>query len=219
MTNYYELYLRHGLPLEEAYYLVEYKYYITKNPIVKDMVLALRKEICGIHKHLLSEAEGEVCRRYMKEKGYYDVRVRFVFQPICDLYNNYRKPDNLKIRNKINYLELYEKGLISLREAYVLAKNKNFLLYDNSMLSMIYAIEDEIFKDHIKKAAHGTSQRSLESLKNDLKYIKEHLCRKPRTQIKGCNKPVGWLMEFYMNEEGYTYDPLAYSFFTPIIDE
>ena len=219
MTDYYELYRKHGLPLEEAYYLAEFKRYITKDSIVKDMVLALRKEICGIHRHYLSEAEGDICKSYMREKGYYDVRVPFVFQPRCDLYDNYRRADNLKIRNKIYYLELYKKGLVSLREAYVLAKNKNFLLYDNNMLSMIYAIEDEIFKDLIQRVAYSTLERELESLKRDLKYIEEHISRKPRTQINGCDKPVGWLMEFYMNEEGYTYEPLAYNSFIPIINE
>lgn len=218
MTYYYELYHKHGLPLEEAYYLAEFKNYITQSPVVKDMVLGLRKEICSNQVHFQSETEGDICRRYMREKGYLDVQVHFVFQPRCDFYNNYRQPDNLKTRNKINYLELYKKGHVSLREAYVLAKNKNFLLYDNSMLSMIYAIENEIFKEFINESASANTARDLELAKRNLKYIEEHLSRKPRTQINGCNKPVGWLIEFYMNVEGYTYEPLANNSFIPIIN-
>lgn len=215
VTNYYELYRKHGLPLEEAYYLAEFKRYITKDTIVKDMVLALRKEICGIYKHCLSEPEGDICKRYMREKGYYDVQVPFVYQPRWDLYDNYRRPDNLKIRNKINYLELYKKGLVSLREAYVLAKNKNFLLDDNCMLSMIFAIENEIFKEIIDNSAFW----STESHYKVLECIAEFLSLKPRTQIIGSHKPIGWIIEIYMNDEGYTYEPLAYNSFIPIINE
>jgi len=216
MTNYYELYRKHGLPLEEAYYLAENKYYISNEPIVKDMVKVLRKEICRKIVHLAGEEEGDLCRRYMRERGYYEAFSPFIFQPDCDFYGNYRRPVNQRIKNMENYLELYKKGLVSLRETYVLAKNKNFLLYDNCMLNMIFAIEDEIFKELIKTPVFG-SDRNSDSIKITLKFLSEHLSHKPRTQINGCNKPIGWLMEFYMNEEGYTYERLACNSFIPII--
>lgn len=217
MTNYYELYHKHGLPLEEAYYLAGYKYYITKDPIVKDMVKDLCKEICDSFIHHIDEEDGVVCRRYMEEKGFYDIPAPFVFQASCDFYNNYEKPDNLRIRNMVNYLELYKKGLVSLREAYVLAKNKNFLLYDNRMLSMIFAIENEIFKELIEKPVIWSSEQKVDAAKKTLEYITEHLSHKPRTQING-DKPIGRIIELYMNEEGYTYERLASNSFIPIIN-
>ena len=217
MTDYYELYREHGLPLEEAYYLAEYKFYITEDPSVKDMANALRKEICDRATHPDDEKTEDICRRYMKEKGYYEERVPFIFQPYCDFYGNYSKPDDQRIRNKIDYLELYNKGLVSLRETYVLAKNKNYLLYDNSMLGMVFAIEDEIFKELIENPVFTSSKDDPEPVKRTMKYIEEHLAHKPRTQINGCSKPVGKLIYVYMADGGYTYERVACNSFLPMI--
>ena len=66
----------------------------------------------------------------MIDRGYYNTSFEpFVFRSSCDFYDNYNRPDNQKIRNKVNYLEIYEKKLVSFSEAYVLAKNKHFLIY------------------------------------------------------------------------------------------
>ena len=45
-TDYLALYRDHGLPLAEAYYLAEFNYFITKDPLVYEMVQTIRLEIC-----------------------------------------------------------------------------------------------------------------------------------------------------------------------------
>lgn len=212
MTNYYELYHKYGLPLEEAYYLSEFNYYITKEPSVQGMVIALREEICNASMFPIEDDKANECRRFMREKGYYDAIVPFIFQSGCDVYRNYHRPDDQKIRNKIDYLEFFNKGLLSLRETYVLAKNKNFLLFDNSMLGQLFAIEDIIFEDMLREP-------EIRKLELEKEAIAEHLNQKPRKQINGFNKPIGWRMALYMGKEGYTYDTLAYNSFMPIIKD
>lgn len=208
MTNYYELYHKHGLPLEEAYYLAEFKSFITKDRNSKTMAEFLRKDICNTFPHFADESVHDICRSFMQEKGYYDEPIPFVFRSSCDFYRNYEKPDAQRIKNTVNYIELYTRGLISLRESYVLAKNKNFLLYDTNMLGMIFAIEDLIFKEMIRSPVFGTKEDTIAA-------IIEHLNQKPRKQINGYNKLIGWQMEFYMIKEGYTYDTSACNSFIP----
>ena len=174
------------------------------------MVKGLREEISNTFMVPDEDDEGNVCRRFMAEKGYFDLKVPFIFQSSCDLYKNYYRPDDQRIRNKIDYLELYNKGLLSLRETYVLAKNKNFLLYDNSMLGMIFAIEDKIFEDAKRSPGYGTSDQVQ-------KAIADHLNQSQRCQINGFTTSISWLIEFYMNEEGYCYDPMACNSFMPMI--
>ena len=208
MTNYYDLYHKHGLPLEEAYYLAEFKSFITKDRKAKDMAEFLRKDICNTYPHFADEREGDICRSFMREKGYYDVPIPFVFRSSCNFYRNHERTDDQRIRNTINYIELYTRGLVSLREAYVLAKNKNFLLYDNNMLGMLFAIEDLIFIEMLRNPVFGTKEETITA-------IAEHLIQKPRKQINGYNQSIGWQMEFYMIKEGYTYDTSACNSFIP----
>ncbi len=217
MTNYYELYRKYGLPLEEAYYLAEFNYHITRDSAVKGMVMTLRKEIRHTSIHNIDENDIDICRKFMTERGYYDIVEPFVFQSSCNIYANNKRPDNQKIRNNVNYLKMYRKGLVSLREAYVLAKNKNFLFFDSSMLGMIFSIENEIFEDMILNKISKSSDR--DSIMQTIDVIEKHINRKPRVQIRGCSESIGWLMEFYMNEEGYTYDNTACNSFIPIIKQ
>lgn len=50
---------------------------------------------------------------------------------------------------RVDYLQLYKEGLVSLTEAYVLARNKLILLNDFSMHRMIFDIEKVIIEETI----------------------------------------------------------------------
>lgn len=217
MTNYYELYYRHGLPLDEAYYLAEYNYYITKDPIVKEMVKALRKKICNTSIHQKDDREEDICRRFMNDRGYYEVSTPFIFQPASNIYKYFERPNDHQIRNMVNYFELYKSGLVSLREAYVLAENKMFRLYDLCMLDMIFAIEDEIFYDLLNGSHFVRNGKTW--IKKTKTIIMEHISKEPRKRITGWldNKMIGWLMTMYMEIEGYTYDNWTGNCLYPVI--
>ncbi len=207
-TDYYELYRYHGLPLAEAYYLAEYKYFISRSNSVLLMVIALLKEICW-QKHITSFTEEEclaLCKRYMKEQGYLSYYLPCIFVPVCNYFNNPDRPDNLKIRNTTNYLELYEKKLLSIEETYVLAKNKNLLLCDDQMPEMIIKIETVLLE---KMVGMSGSQIVTD-------VIQECLRQNPRKQIVGFDLPIGYLMEYYMQHYGYTYDSVSQNGFVPV---
>lgn len=151
MTDYYLLYQCHALPLEEAYYLAEFNYRITKDPDVRAMINSLRNMICNMFVGLSVNAlsEQECCRRFMDEKGYIVYSSPNVYRPISDAYENCYRPEDQQITNTIDYLQLYKDGLISLVEVYVLAKNKQNLLGDDSMQAMIFDIEELMLEEII----------------------------------------------------------------------
>ena len=207
-TDYYELYRYHELPLAEAYYLAEYNYFISRSNRVLLMVIALLKEICW-QKHVTSFTEKEcldLCKRYMKEQGYFSCYLPCIFVPACNYFNNPDRPDNQKIRNTIDYLELYEKKLLSIEEAYVLAKNKNLLLCDDQMPEIIIRIENVLLGKMI-----GISGSQIVK-----EVIQERLDQTPRKQIAGSDLPIGYLMDYYMQHYGYTYDSTSQNGFIPV---
>ena len=152
-TDYTALYRDHGLPLAEAYYLAEFNYSTTKDPAVYETVQALRNEICRVNNRAPYSDEDTIdyCRRYMEKQGYSDDEHKLIFCPSRNFYENDKKSAEERVRNVVDYFGLYHDGLVSLQEAYVLAKNKAYLVYDEHMLTMIYAIEDLIMEECLKE--------------------------------------------------------------------
>lgn len=149
ITDYQALYREHGLPLAEAYYLAEYNYFRTKDPLVYETVQALRSEICKANNRAPYTDDDAIdyCRRYMEKQGYCEEEIPFVFYPINNFNDNSTLPEDQRVRNDVEYYGLYHDGYVSLPEAYVLAKNKSYLLGDDHMLTMIYAIEALILEE------------------------------------------------------------------------
>ena len=152
-TDYPALYRDHGLPLAEAYYLAEFNYFITKDPLVYEMVQTIRLEICKENNRspYTDEEAADYCRRYMEKHGYSDEGHQLIFCPVRNFYENDKKPADERVRNEVDYFALYHEGFVSLHEAYVLAKNKAYLVLDEHMLTMIYAIEDLIAEEGLKE--------------------------------------------------------------------
>ena len=152
-TDYLALYRDHGLPLAEAYYLAEFNYFITKDPLVYEMVQAIRIEICKENNRspYTDEEAADYCRRYMEKQGYSDEERPLVFSPERNFNENDKLPGDQRVRNSVEYYELCHEGYVSLAEAYVLAKNKSYLLGDDHMLTMIYAIEELIAEEGLKE--------------------------------------------------------------------
>ena len=152
-TDYLALYRDHGLPLAEAYYLAEFNYFITKDPIVYEMVQTIRLEICKENNRApyTDEEAADYCRRYMEKQGYSDEERPLVFCPERNFNENDKLPEDQRVRNSVEYYEFCHEGYVSLAEAYVLAKNKSYLLGDDHMLTMIYAIEDLIAEEGLKE--------------------------------------------------------------------
>lgn len=152
-TDYLALYRDHGLPLAEAYYLAEFNYFITKDPLVYEMVQTIRLEICKENNRspYTDEEAADYCRRYMEKQGYSDEERPLVFCPERNFNENDKLPEDQRVRNSVEYYELCHEGYVSLAEAYVLAKNKSYLLGDDHMLTMIYAIEDLIAEEGLKE--------------------------------------------------------------------
>ncbi len=207
-TNYYNLYRYYGLPLAEAYYLAGYNYFVTHSNDVMKMVIDLLKEICW-QKNVTSFTEKEcscLCERYMKEHGYFLYDLSCVFFPSFDFFNNSGKPDDLMIRNTVDYLELYEKKLVTIEEAYVLAKNKNLLLCDDKMPEMIIKIENLLLEKMLRLCDFDPAK----------KYIQECLNKIPRKQIIGFDLPIGYIINYYMQHYGYTYELASQNAFVPV---
>ncbi len=152
-TDYLALYRDHGLPLAEAYYLAEFNYFITKDPLVYEMVQTIRLEICKENNRspYTDEEAADYCRRYMEKQGYSDEERPLVFCPERNFNENDKLPEDQRVRNSVEYYELCHEGYVSLAEAYVLAKNKSYLLGDDHMLTMIYAIEELIAEEGLKE--------------------------------------------------------------------
>lgn len=156
-TDYLALYRDHGLPLAEAYYLAEFNYFITKDPLVYEMVQTIRIEICKENNRspYTDEEAADYCRRYMEKHGYSDEGHQLIFCPVRNFYENDKKPADERVRNEVDYFALYHEGFVSLHEAYVLAKNKAYLVFDEHMLTMIYAIEDLITEESLKEYSNN----------------------------------------------------------------
>ena len=152
-TDYLALYRDHGLPLAEAYYLAEFNYFITKDPLVYEMAQTIRLEICKENNRspYTDEEAADYCRRYMDKQGYSDEERPLVFCPERNFNENDKLPEDQRVRNSVEYYEFCHEGYVSLAEAYVLAKNKSYLLGDDHMLTMIYAIEDLIAEEGLKE--------------------------------------------------------------------
>ena len=152
-TDYLALYRDHGLPLAEAYYLAEFNYFITKDPLVYEMAQTIRLEICKENNRspYTDEEAADYCRRYMEKQGYSDEERPLVFCPERNFNENDKLPEDQRVRNSVEYYEFCHEGYVSLAEAYVLAKNKSYLLGDDHMLTMIYAIEDLIAEEGLKE--------------------------------------------------------------------
>ena len=152
-TDYLALYRDHGLPLAEAYYLAEFNYFITNDPLVYEMVQTIRLEICKENNRspYTDEEAADYCRRYMEKQGYSDEERPLIFCPERNFNENDKLPEDQRVRNSVEYYEFCHEGYVSLAEAYVLAKNKSYLLGDDHMLTMIYAIEDLIAEEGLKE--------------------------------------------------------------------
>lgn len=159
-TDYLALYRDHGLPLAEAYYLAEFNYFITNDPLVYEMVQTIRLEICKENNRspYTDEEAADYCRRYMEKQGYSDEERPLVFRPERNFNENDKLPEDRRVRNSVEYYELCHEGYVSLAEAYVLAKNKSYLLGDDHMLTMIYAIEALI----LEEKSNETGNRAIE---------------------------------------------------------
>ena len=159
-TDYLALYRDHGLPLAEAYYLAEFNYFITKDPLVYEMVQTIRLEICkGNNRSPYTDEEAaDYCRRYMEKQGYSDEDRPLIFCPERNFNENDKLPEDQRVRNSVEYYEFCHEGYVSLAEAYVLAKNKSYLLGDDHMLTMIYAIEALI----LEEKSNETGNRAIE---------------------------------------------------------
>lgn len=162
-TNYFKLYSERGLPIQEAYYLAEFNYFLTGDPAVFEMIDALRLEICRLgNRAPYSDSDAvEYCRKYMEQAGFYEEEVPYLFFPHCSFYGNDKMPLEQRVRNNVDYFGLYQTGAVSLHEAYVLAKNKEYLLFDERMLTMIFAIEDLIMEDCRMIPSLGSSVASF----------------------------------------------------------
>lgn len=139
--------------MAEAYYLAEFNYFITKDPLVYEMVQTIRLEICKENNRspYTDEEAADYCRRYMEKQGYSDEERPLVFCPESNFNENDKLPEDQRVRNSVEYYELCHEGYVSLAEAYVLAKNKSYLLGDDHMLTMIYAIEELIAEEGLKE--------------------------------------------------------------------
>ena len=159
-TDYLALYRDHGLPLAEAYYLAEFNYFITNDPLVYEMVQTIRLEICKENNRspYTDEEAADYCRRYMEKQGYSDEERPLVFRPERNFNENDKLPEDQRVRNSVEYYEFCHEGYVSLAEAYVLAKNKSYLLGDDHMLTMIYAIEALI----LEEKSNETGNRAIE---------------------------------------------------------
>ena len=150
------------------------------------MVKALREEICNVSMHFGDENTEDICKRYMNEKGFFYYDRPNIYIPVCNYYGNHEKPYDQRVRNKVNYYKMYQDGLISVEEAYV--------------------IEDEIFDEC----------RKNRELKKWGRFIDEHLKKKPRTQIDNATIPICYVIDIFMEEKGYGYDCLGTQIFSPL---
>lgn len=210
-TDYYDLYITYNLPLAEAFCLAQYNYFIYEDSDVLTACDALREKILeGAAESIPKDTEGEdIVRTYMNTAGYTDYQIPGIYQPICDFYGHYNKPETERLRNCVDYLQLYMKGQVTLAEAYVLAKNKNFLLYDHDMLPMLYSIEDLIFEEIIESGEFKDAEADIADYQRSV----------PRKQICGYNtSAITWLMRIYMDKHHYTYDCTAANSFRPMKD-
>ena len=205
-VNCLELYSSYGLPIEEAYSLAGFKYFYSESADDLSVVEALQNEICRKHNRAPSSFEDatEYCRRYMARSGYFDYKYPNVFMPACNFDGNAEKPEDQRVRNTIDYYELYKKGAVNLADAYVLAKNKNYLLCDSGMLPMLFALEDKIMEE-----CRAKGYMYADSIAED--YQK----KKPRKQLTYHTTPVNWIIMVYMDEYGYMYEPDAGNSFMP----
>ena len=218
MTDCYRLYKEFGLPLDEAYMLAEYRCHIYKRDEDYKAAQRLRLEIRR-EMNVCAASESEetyYCRKYMEDHGYYEYREVYrkypvgIYAPKCSIFHNEYKPLDQYTRNQFDYVALLNTGAVTLEEAYVLVKNKNFRYFDNNMLSMIYGIEDRIFSDM-------SSNERLSSFAQD--YLNEIAHGRKRTQINSNNLPIYYAMMYYMDCRGYAYDPLATNSFVPFLNE
>jgi acetyl esterase/lipase len=117
------------------------------------MVQAIRLEICKENNRApyTDEDATDYCRRYMEKQGYSDEERPLVFRPERNFNENDKLPEDRRVRNSVEYYEFCHEGYVSLAEAYVLAKNKSYLLGDDHMLTMIYAIEELIAEEGLKE--------------------------------------------------------------------
>ncbi len=168
-TDYLALYRDHGLPLAEAYYLAEFNYFITKDPLVYEMVQAIRLEICKENNRspYTDEEAADYCRRYMEKQGYSDEERPLIFCPERNYNENDKLPEDQRVRNSVEYYEFSHEGYVSLAEAYVLAKNKSYLLWDDHMLTMIYAIEALI----LEEKSNETGNRAIDFFMESKGYV------------------------------------------------
>ena len=218
MTDCYGLYEEFGLPLDEAYMLAEYICHLYKRDEYYNAAQKLRMEICREMKvTAVSQAEeSDYCRKYMEDHGYYEYRQVYheypegIYAPRCSIFRNEDKPLDQYVRSQYDYASLLDTGAVTLEEAYVLIKNKNFRYYDNDMLSMIYGIEDKNFSDMIR------SNERLRSFAHD--YLNEIAHGRKRTQINSNNLPIYYAMMYYMDCHGYQYDPQATNSFVPLLE-
>ena len=168
-TDYLALYRDHGLPLAEAYYLAEFNYFITNDPLVYEMVQTIRLEICKENNRspYTDEEAADYCRRYMEKQGYSDEERPLVFRPERNFNENDKLPEDQRVRNSVEYYEFCHEGYVSLAEAYVLAKNKSYLLGDDHMLTMIYAIEALI----LEEKSNETGNRAIDLFMESKGYV------------------------------------------------
>jgi len=162
ITNYFELYSVHGLPIQEAYYIAGFNYFLTKDPAVFEMIEALQSEICRLKNRApySDEDAADYCVKIMEKTGYYEEESPNVFFPKYSFYGNEKNPPEQRIRNNVDYYGLYQTGAVSLHEALVLAKNKAYLINDDRMLTMIFAIEDKIMEECRRNPSLGDSVAS-----------------------------------------------------------
>ena len=205
-VNCLELYSSYGLPIEEAYSLAGFKYFYSESADDLSVVEALQNEICRIHNRAPSSFEDAAgfCKRHMAQCGYSDYKYPGVFMPACNIDGNAEKPEDQRVRNTTDYYELYKKGAVCLADAYVLAKNKNFLLCDDDMLPMLFALEDKIMEDCRAKGYLYAGE-----------ITEEYQKKKPRKQLTCHTTPINWIIMVYMKEYGYMYEPDAGNSFMP----
>lgn len=200
VTNYFDLYSSRGLPIQEAYFLAEFNYYLTGDPAVFEMIESLRLEICRLgNRAPYSDSDAvEYCRKYMEKAGFYEEEVRYLFFPHCSFYGNHKMRLEQYVRNNVDYYGLYRTGAVSLHEAYVLAKNKEYLLFDERMLTMIFAIEDLIMEECRSDPSLGNSVASymrnkgyrFRSEEKDF-YIPFKASEEPDGENDAVKEPVG----------------------------
>lgn len=162
ITNYFELYSVHGLPIQEAYYIAGYDYFLTKDPAVFEMITALRNEICRLKNRApySDEDAADYCGKIMEKTGYYEDEIPNVFFPEYSFFGNEKNPPEQRLRNSVDYFGLYQAGAVSLHEALVLARNKEYLIHDDRMFTMIFAIEDKIMEECRRDPSLGDSVAS-----------------------------------------------------------